>query len=270
MSEQTADRPKRQAEADAGPTQKALRTPRLAGCSSVRDAAEALLARDTLASFVKRPLSDRVAGAFARYVASRPRWPDTEDLHPLEATHDRIAIIDFLHGHTLCSAVGYGKGLPPRHSSDVASASAAIATVLSVLPEELAAAAALDAAELLQALRESSGGRQYILRLELVLGDTCQRWHRDLNICRSIVTYVGPGTQIAHEQGVTREADGSVAAVDAQRAMHAAAGDFLFMKGGLWPGAEGRGAAHRAPSIGPVPTCAANRLLLKVDCSEEF
>ena len=49
-----------------------------------------------------------------------------------------------------------------------------------------------------------------------------------------------------------------------------AAGDVLLMKGGLWrDGAHGGGAAHRAPTIGPVPT-AAHRLMLKVDVSENF
>ena len=60
--------------------------------------------------------------------------------------------------------------------------------------------------------------------------------------------------QVAHEHGVRREADGGVAAVEEQGALvQLEVGDFLLMKGGLWPGAEGRGAAHRAPPIGPVP-----------------
>lgn len=77
--------------------------------------------------------------------------------------------------------------------------------------------------------------------------------------------------QVAHEHGVRREADGGVAEVEEQHAVvQLEAGDFLLMKGGLWPGAEGRGAAHRAPAIGPVPSCTTHRLLLKVDCSEDF
>ena len=30
------------------------------------------------------------------------------------------------------------------------------------------------------------------------------------------------------------------------------------------------GAAHRAPAIGPVPTCTTHRLMLKVDVCEDF
>jgi len=241
-------------------------------CDTVCGAAEALSADGRVASIVRRPLTDK-ADAFARYVASRPQWPDTHELHPLEATHDRVAILELSHeSDCLDDAVGYGRDLPARHSPSVASADNAIAQVLHVLPDELAAAAALDAAELLMALRRHTGRRQFALRLELVLGDTCQKWHRDLNVARSIVTYVGPGTLFAREYGVTREADGTVVAVDAPHAaMQADPGDFLLMKGGLWHGAEHKGgAAHRAPTIGPVHTCTTHRLMLKVDCMEDF
>ena len=69
---------------------------------------------------------------------------------------------------------------------------------------------------------------------------------------------------------MTRDNDGSVAAVDAQAAVQLGAGEMLLMKGGLWEGSHGGGAAHRAPEIGPVPTCHAHRLLLKVDVSDDF
>ena len=107
---------------------------------------------------------------------------------------------------------------------------------------------------------------------------------------------------MAHEDGVTRAADGNVEAVDAQRVVELVAGDVVCMKGGLWgrghrgqhctrgaaPGAvpgetapgvvaamPGKvvpvpGAAHRAPAIGPVPTCTTHRLMLKVDVCEDF
>ena len=107
--------------------------------------------------------------AFRSYLASQPSWPDTDGLHPMEATHDRITVIEFAHeGQTLEAAIGYGRNLPPRHSPQAASASAAIAQVLRVLPEACAAAVASDASELLEALRQHTGWRQYIVRLELV------------------------------------------------------------------------------------------------------
>ena len=269
----TDERTQKRAKTDLQHTTRVTReAQRVVCCSSVCNAAKALLSADCLAAVVKRRLTDRVVDAFRSYLASRPSWPDTDGLHPMEATHDRIAVIEFAHeGQTLEAAIGYGRNLPPRHSPQAASASAAIAQVLRVLPEACAAAVASDASELLEALRQHTGWRQYIVRLELVRGDTCQRWHRDLNVCRTIVTYTGPGTHVAHEDGVTRADDGSVDAADAERAVQLAPGDVLLMKGGLWEqGSHGGGAAHRAPAIGPVPTCTAHRLMLKVDVSEDF
>ncbi len=324
------------------PPHKAQRSvQRVVCCSSVCNAAEALLAADCLATFVKRPLTDRVVDAFSSYLASQPSWPDTDDLHPMEATYDRIAVIEFTHeGQTLEAAIGYGRNLPPRHSPQAASASAAIAQVLRVLPDDCAAAAARDASELLEALRHHTGWRQYIVRLELVRGDTCQRWrcsllelspwwrhswlpwspgvdspgswlrdlsrsgpngrlrpmwgpaqvtgaaafntrHRDLNVCRTIVTYAGPGTHVAHEvsilhistttyfpcvlylltlfyvahkDGVARGDDGSVDAADAQRAVQLAPqhGPSALARSTLWPppAPEARPLARGRP-LGP-------------------
>jgi len=266
--------------------------PRVTLCSTVCDAAQALSAEHTVATLVqRRPLAEDVARAFDEYVASRPRWPGADELHALEATHGRVAIIDFTsvpqdqaQGDALAGATGYGRDLPPRKSANVASARTAIELVLSVLPAELASVVMNDASELLAALRRHTGRRQFILRLELNLGDTCQRWHRDLNISRSIVTYCGPGTLVAHEEGVSRADGGDVIAVDSAHVVQAGVGDVLIMKGGIWDGVEVRdgplvrpiagatmaGAAHRAPTIGPVPSCAAHRLMLKVDVSEDF
>ena len=60
----------------------------------------------------------------------------------------------------------------------MASARAAIAHVLSVLPAECAEPVARDASELLQSLHRHTGRRQFIMHLELVRGDTCQKWAR--------------------------------------------------------------------------------------------
>lgn len=253
----------------------------LEGDAHVESAAAALEDSECTASLLRRPLNEELLQNFAEYVASEPRWPEAEDLHPLEATWDRIAVIDFSSltggdaGNTgadiLSSAIGYGRGLPPRFSAQVASARVAISEVMRVLPEDLAEVLASDAAELLLALWKHTNRRQFILRLELVLGDTCQKWHCDQNILRSLVTYVGPGTIICgNEKNVRRAADGGVDSVCEEAALQAATGDFLLMKGGLWEGNGGKGTAHRAPPIGPVPNCMKHRLVLKVDASQDF
>jgi hypothetical protein len=262
----------------------------IASCRSVERAAAALKEGSCIASFVTRPLSNVVSQQFAEYVATRPKWEESEHQHPMEATVDRVVVIDFQSklgrstagttnavGQALPSdgglfgAIGYGRGLPPRASPQVASAAQAISQVVRVLPPELADIVANDAAELLLGLRVHTNRRQFIVRLELVVGDTCQRWHSDMNISRCLVTYAGPGTFCAHEAGVTRaHGSSAVESVNEASAMQMGTGDILLMKGGVWEGSQGRGAAHRAPPIGPVQTCSVFRLVLKVDVSEDF
>jgi len=230
---------------------------------------------DAVAAYFRRPLGVSAARGFEEYLSAKPAWPGWEERDPREASMDRVVIIDFgacPHDPDLDLATGYGVGLPGRYSAQVASGTRAVAHVLCVLPEGIRSLVASDAAALLVALRAQTGYRQYIVRLEKVVGDTCLRWHSDRNISRSLITYVGPGTLCAHEAGVARaSSDSSVTAVDeASAAVQMGAGDVLMMKGGLWQGVEGRGAAHRAPIVGPVPTCQTHRLLLKVDISEDF
>jgi len=235
---------------------------------SVDTAAAALLSEGTSAVLVPRLLKNGCD--FSDYVASCPGWPDDEDRHPLEASWDRIAIIDFEAASAGCSlgaAIGYGRGLPPRNSEVRASASDALLEVTRPLPEALAAVVRHDAADILCALQRHTGRRQFLVRLEFVVGDTCPKWHSDNNISRSLVTYAGPGTVCAHEFGVTRGDTGVVEDVSESAAVHAGTGDFLLMKGGKWPGNSGRGTAHHAPPIGAVGVCKPRqfRLLLKVD-----
>lgn len=248
----------------------------IALCASVADAAAALADTDCIAALVRRPLVEDTLSGFAEYIESRPQWPNIDELRPLEATCDRVAVIDFSDVASddtdpLKVARGYGRNLPPRGTAGKeASAKAAIVQVFKVLPESLRMVAAGDAISLLLALRAHTGRQQYILRMELVRGDTCQKWHCDQNICRSLVTYAGPGTITAREGGVQRAPNGCVDAVRDDAAVHISAGDFLIMKGGTWGTNNGRGAAHRAPTIGPVHSCLQHRLLLKVDIAEDF
>lgn len=274
-----------------------LSKPRIDPHPTIAAAALALLTDSAIASSVSRPLAAEAAHGFSEYVASRPRsfWPEAEDCHPYESVVERVAIIDFSHaaadeaggaaGDGLAGAIGYGRDLPPRFGPAPASARDAIAHVLRVLPAPLAHVALADATELLLALRAASGRRQFILRLGLVCGDSCLKWHSDNNIARALITFAGPGTLCAHEAGVTRApcADAScadaecnmlqpVAAVDEAAALQMGLGDALLMKGSAWsgPGAAARGAAHRAPKIGAVGEADQHRLVLKVDISEDF
>lgn len=260
-------------------TEHASVAPSLVESSSLLSGAVALDNVDSDVVLIRRPpeqCSD-VLQCLQEYLSTDPVWPDTEDYHPLEATHDRVALIDFKGvpfdtADPLAAAIAMGRNLPRRGAAQSANAYRGVAEVVSVLPIGSGRdGVARDAEELLRALWKETRATVYQVRLELVRGDTCQKWHRDTNTLRSIVTYVGPGTIVADEAAVERESDGSVVSVVEKDPINqglvkqAMAGDFVLMKGGLYPGSGLRGAAHKAPPIGPVGLCGQKRIMLKVD-----
>eukprot|EP00929_Paragymnodinium_shiwhaense_P092733 TRINITY_DN52723_c0_g1_i1.p1 TRINITY_DN52723_c0_g1~~TRINITY_DN52723_c0_g1_i1.p1 ORF type:complete len:292 (-),score=25.39 TRINITY_DN52723_c0_g1_i1:62-937(-) len=228
---------------------------------------------------VRRP-SEHCADALKGlqdYLATKPVWPDDDEYHPQEATRDRVALIDFsgVEGDAedpLADAIAIGRDLPRKGAVPSANAYRGIAQVVSILPAGPARdGVARDAEALLHALFKQTKAEQFQVRLERVLGDTCQKWHRDWNTLRSIVTYVGPGTLVADESSVERDSEGTVLSVAEEGlpnqggVRQANAGDFIIMKGGRFPGSGLRGAAHRAPPIGAVGECQQYRIMLKVD-----
>eukprot|EP00931_Biecheleriopsis_adriatica_P114753 TRINITY_DN90665_c0_g1_i1.p1 TRINITY_DN90665_c0_g1~~TRINITY_DN90665_c0_g1_i1.p1 ORF type:complete len:267 (+),score=35.18 TRINITY_DN90665_c0_g1_i1:118-918(+) len=244
-------------------------------CSEVRLGAAQLSDNGFSAVIVQRTLPANLAIQFDAFVkAPTDGWPSQD---PRDATWDSCALIDFTgvpaeHGDPFAAGRAYGARLPPRNSGKAANVYDGLAQVFSLLPDEgtapgMRATVAEDAKALLLALREQTAAPQFTVRLELVVGDTCQKWHHDHNVLRSIITYVGPGTFVASEHGVVRDEYHNVQSVEESTAMQLQAGDILMQKGALWPGRRD-GAAHRAPPIGPVGSCSQNRLLLKVDILE--
>lgn len=216
-----------------------------------------------------RTLDEATARAFEAYVASGPNWTVWNHTVIDPVSWDRAAVIDYgssIDG-ALSSAVAYGDGLPPRFSANPAPAQDGIDLLLSVLPSHLAAVVAEDAAELLRALRECTAYEQFRVKLELVRGDACKKWHCDYNIARSLITYVGQGTRLMNERDVTRGPDGRVESARDEEKVRAGVGDLVILKGGLWEGLGGHGSAHRSPLIGPVQSCppSSHRVVLKVD-----
>ena len=93
------------------------------------------------------------------------------------------------------------------------------------------------------------------LRLDVVQGDACRRFHLDNVPVRLLCTYRGRGT----EYGLTR------AAGDPDPVMRMAAGDAGLFRGGTWPGAPRPGLVHRSP---PIAGSGETRLLLVLDLPE--
>jgi hypothetical protein len=105
--------------------------------------------------------------------------------------------------------------------------------------------------------------RSVRLRLEVVTGDACRRWHRDCVPLRLICTYKGPGTlwtPPAMGAAVLAKPDD-----DAPQAMAFEAGDVALFKGCGWPGQpHDGGIVHRSPRIAGTGI---TRLVLVLDAA---
>ncbi|MEW5302082.1 MAG: hypothetical protein WDW36_004892 [Sanguina aurantia] len=105
-------------------------------------------------------------------------------------------------------------------------------------------------------LRSDLGFESVGIKLQVVSQTSCPKYHADHVGVRALVTYCGPGTWFITNRYATREwhwfdADVSVSRVDPSKAVQAAAGDVLFLKGHTYDGGAnfGMGAVHRSPDI---------------------
>lgn len=101
------------------------------------------------------------------------------------------------------------------------------------------------------------------LRLHVLKGTMCPRFHVDRVPVRLLCTYQGVGTEWLQEERVTRPdkpgplPDQPVADSNVNRLATGAIG---LLKGEAWEGNEGRGLVHRSPAPGDSP-----RLVLALD-----
>ena len=122
---------------------------------------------------------------------------------------------------------------------------------------------AADVARLVALLAGMTRAARVRLRLDMITGDACRRWHRDCLPLRLICTYRGPGTQWVPP------ADGAEVLArpddDTRLAIAFQAADVALFKGCGWPGQphEG-GVVHRSPRIAGTGVA---RLVLVVDAA---
>lgn len=91
------------------------------------------------------------------------------------------------------------------------------------------------------------GARRVGLRLRVLAGPMCPRFHVDNVPLRLLTTYVGPGSEWLREQESPRgELHTAQIAVDNIQHLHA--GEVALLKGEKWQGNEGAGLVHRSPS----------------------
>ncbi|WDY58039.1 DUF1826 domain-containing protein [Pseudomonas sp. PSKL.D1] len=115
-----------------------------------------------------------------------------------------------------------------------------------------------DVAWLVSAFTCLLGARRVGLRLRVLTGAMCPRFHVDNVPVRLLSTYVGPGSEWLKEGAIDRvDLCRSQAPVD--NIQRLSAGDVALLKGEKWIGNEGAGLIHRSPSS------TERRLLLSLD-----
>merc|ERR1719221_870697 len=151
------------------------------------------------------------------------------------------------------------------------------------LPADLAAQVRQDAVEIGSVvLAPLPNASELMVKLELMRGNICARWHRDNYVARTIVSYNCSATEYVHDdfvdfdtfENVRREQEaicrGPTRIVKDHSAIcSAGVGSILLVKGKLFPSPV-NGLVHKAPAKlynqdGAIST----RLILKVDVQRE-
>lgn len=101
------------------------------------------------------------------------------------------------------------------------------------------------------------GARRLGLRLRVLDGAMCPRFHVDHVPLRLLTTYVGAGSEWLEEGGIDRR----TLQPPVDNVQRLQAGDVALLKGEKWSGNEGAGLVHRSPSV----AAGERRLLLSLD-----
>lgn len=109
------------------------------------------------------------------------------------------------------------------------------------------------------------------LRLEVLHGAMCPRFHVDRTGVRLLCTYMGPGTEWLDDRYADRsklgghsfaiEAAQSGLIVDTKGIHQVAPFAIALLKGSLWQGNQSRGVIHRSPAVAPKQT----RVIVAID-----
>lgn len=102
------------------------------------------------------------------------------------------------------------------------------------------------------------GARRVGLRLRVLQGAMCPRFHVDNVPLRLLTTYVGPGSEWL-EEGVVERVGLHLAAAPVDNIRSLKPGEVAVLKGEKWLGNEGAGLIHRSPASEQ------RRLLLSLD-----
>lgn len=91
------------------------------------------------------------------------------------------------------------------------------------------------------------GARRVGLRLRVLSGPMCPRFHVDNVPLRLLTTYAGPGSEWLREQESPR-GELHTDQIPVDNIQHLGVGEVAVLKGEKWQGNEGAGLVHRSPS----------------------
>ncbi|GMH66470.1 hypothetical protein TrLO_g10124 [Triparma laevis f. longispina] len=97
-------------------------------------------------------------------------------------------------------------------------------------------------------------------QLECVGKNNCARWHQDLYVGRTIITYTGPGTWLVDDNsvdfsqfdktmGVSKEVSDPLIVPDFNKIHRAQTNAVCLLKGNSWPDINGFGITHKSPNV---------------------
>ncbi|WP_439597036.1 DUF1826 domain-containing protein [Falsiroseomonas sp.] len=141
-------------------------------------------------------------------------------------------------------------------------ADAVVDRIAAALPTATTADFLLDLLRLARIFTHLIGDPRLRMRLEVLDGPGCHRWHADAVGLRLLCTYRGAGTEWLPLPGgaaAARQLQDGAPSLPPQRL---ATGDVALLKGEGFPGNRGAGCIHRAPPLRPR---APARLLLCLD-----
>lgn len=145
---------------------------------------------------------------------------------------------------------------------------AMVADLLRQLPAPEAAKPLVDdIATIAEAMAFLFETRTIGLRLRLLDGAMCPRFHCDNLPVRLVTTYVGPGSEWLPEDAINRQGLGAPhpdkpeIATDGAAVRRLSPGDIGLIKGSGWIGSEKRGLVHRSPAL----ESGSKRLLMSID-----
>lgn len=158
------------------------------------------------------------------------------------------------------------KVLPP----EPALLAAALDALLVNVPSDVRAPVRDESSLALAIVHSLVGAQPLLATIGGVVGDECAKFHQDFVRLRALITFSGPGTEVAPREVIDSRAlahppldvvaCNEAIVADPTAILRARAGDLVLLKGAAWPACT-HGAVHRSPPLG---TSGTRRIVLAI------